>query len=92
MDGEEKKEEVLGLEWHSTGVVYCWELHIEKSSPEGSNLKAWQFSSVLILSSFKEEEDTSLIDTYLQHTPHMLGHTEPSTVTENLEFTNNVNT
>lgn len=26
MDGEEK-EEVLGLEWHSTGVVYCWELH-----------------------------------------------------------------
>lgn len=39
MDGEEKKEGVSGFEWHSTGVVCCWELH--ESSCRGS-LSRWR--------------------------------------------------
>lgn len=88
MDGEEKKEEVLALEWHNTGVVHCWELHKlsqrEKAlQAGGSDLRTWQFSSASILSSSHElARKTS--------TP-LLGHAEPSAVSENLQFTNNVN-
>lgn len=80
MDGEEKKKEILGLEWHNTGLVYCVRaaqvfMYSKALQIEGSNLKIQQFSSVSILSSSKEEEDTSLIGTY-NYTLHCLGHAE----------------